>query len=398
VVKNRIVNDPGADHLFDRIVVGGGAMGLATTWQLAKRGFRVLMIERFLPGHQNGASHGAARNLNSAYSEEHYLDLYEESVALYRELEQESGERLLTLCGLITHGDDDEVERVAEAHRRRRIDSGILTPVEAARRWPGMRFDAKVLFSADAGRVRADQVLGALARESEKLGAVLLWGHRVDELRVLGEDRVRIVATAQDRSVRRFEAHGAVVTAGAWTEALLAQLPDIARDLPALRVTEEHPAHFQLRAGADGGLLEKWPSFNHLLPESELGTGPIGIYGMWTPGEGVKVGFHRAGDVVDPEDRPHTVSPALRDALLGYVAASMPALDPTTAEWVSCTYTSTPSQRFILDRRGPLTIGAGFSGHGFKFVPAVGRVLARASLGEAAPAAEWRLENHRATA
>src|SRR5690606_1419425 len=91
---------------FDRIVVGGGAMGLATAWQLAQRGIRVAMLERFEPGHTRGASHGATRNMNNAYAEAHYLDLYDESLRLYRELERRSGRELLTLRGLVTHGDE----------------------------------------------------------------------------------------------------------------------------------------------------------------------------------------------------------------------------------------------------------------------------------------------------
>ena len=115
---------------------------------------------------------------------------------------------------------------------------------------------------------------------------------------------------------------------------------------------------------------------------------------MLTPGEGVKVGFHAVGDEVDPDDRRFRAPDLARAALREYVAEWFPGLDPETAAEISCTYTSTDSGRFVLDRVGPITIAAGFSGHGFKFAPAIGRVLADAALGVAFPPAPFRLAAH----
>jgi sarcosine oxidase len=107
---------------------------------------------------------------------------------------------------------------------------------------------------------------------------------------------------------------------------------------------------------------------------------------MPTPGEGVKVGFHQVGDEVDPDRRPHRFTHA--DALAEYVREWMPGLDASVAAPVSCTYTSTPDSAFVLDRRDRIVVGAGFSGHGFKFAPGVGAVLADLALDPAARAAE----------
>ncbi len=165
----------------------------------------------------------------------------------------------------------------------------------------------------------------------------------------------------------------AVVTVGAWTGTLL---PGIR--LPRLAVTEETPAHFAPRDAA-----APWPSFNHFL---DPGRYPASVYGMPTPGEGVKVGFHRIGDEVDPDARPHR--PVLQDLLADYVREWMPGLDPATAVPISCTYTSTPDSAFVLDRTGRLVVGAGFSGHGFKFGPGVGATLADLALDPGYRAAE----------
>ena len=101
---------------------------------------------------------------------------------------------------------------------------------------------------------------------------------------------------------------------------------------------------------------------------------------------GVKVGFHRVGDEADPDARPHRAAHA--DALAEYVREWMPGLDPASAVPVSCTYTSTDDGTFVLDRRGRLVVGAGFSGHGFKFAPGIGALLADLALDPSARAAE----------
>jgi sarcosine oxidase len=167
----------------------------------------------------------------------------------------------------------------------------------------------------------------------------------------------------------------AVVTAGAWTPDVLT--PDLlgpTSPVPPLRVTEEQPAHFR---AVSPDLV--WPSFT-ADPDPAEGW-PAGVYGLDSPGDGVKVGFHGAGAECTPGTRDRRTDPARLARLQEYVARWVPGLDPDSAAPVSCTYTSTPTGEFVLDRVGPVVVGAGFSGHGFKSAPAVGRVLADLALG-----------------
>lgn len=402
---------------FDHIVVGGGVIGLAAAWQLAARGRRVLLLERYAPGHLRGASHGATRNMNNAYGESHYLDLYDEALELWHELEAASGERLLTLCGLVTHGDPDTISGVRAALDARGAATELIDPAEASSRWPGMRFSGAVLVNRDAGRVHAATALEVLAAEAVRHGAEIRSDHRVMGIEADG-DRVRVRAEiGSDPGIESwFEAAGVVVAAGAWSAELLRGLVD----LPRLTVTEEHPAHFAMRSEfREPGAEDWWPSFNHLRDSGRpghahgtvdaVGAGdgdgteasspdadPRGgaVYGMLTPGEGIKVGFHLVGDAVDPDARRFRASELMRQGLRDYVAEWFPGLDPDSAVEISCTYTSTESGRFVLDRVGPVTVAAGFSGHGFKFAPAIGRVLADAALGVAYPPAPFRLAAH----
>ncbi|MFK4837408.1 FAD-dependent oxidoreductase [Microbacterium sp. ZW T2_14] len=355
------------------LVVGGGAMGLATTWQLARRGNPVVMLERFERGHELGASHGATRNFNNAYAEEHYLDLLRLARTEWDELARVAGEPLLRLHGLVTHGDDARVAATHAALTARGERAIVLDPAEASRRWSGMRFAGDVLFTPDAGVVRADAALAALERGALARRADLRFGHSVVDLE---EDAGHVSASVMAGGSRYdITADVVVVTAGAWTSKVLPRLP-----LPRLTVTEEAPAHFAPRDAAHA-----WPSFNHLLPRPMY---PGNVYGMPTPGEGVKVGFHHVGPVVDPDRRPLRPVPELAARLRDYVEEWMPGLDADSAAAISCTYTSTDSEDFLLDRRGRVVVGAGFSGHGFKFTPAVGAVLADLATDEGAQAAE----------
>lgn len=349
----------------DIVVVGGGVMGLATAWELTRRGRRPVVLERFARGHHEGASHGATRNFNNAYDEEHYLDLLMRARTGWDALGEVDGGPLLRLHGLVTHGDLD-IASVHAGLTARGILSAVMAPDEAARRWPGMRFEGDVLWSPDAGVVRAADALREFERRIVTGGGDVRWSTPVAHI---GEDPDGVVVDLGEGRVLRAET--AVVTAGAWTQKLLGRF-----GLPQLTVTEETPAHFRPRTDAP------WPSFNHYVDPARF---PGTVYGMPTPGEGVKAGFHRVGDEVDPDARPHR--PTQQRALAEYVREWLPGLDPDSAAPISCTYTSTDDGAFVLDRRGRVVVGAGFSGHGFKFAPGVGGVLADLATDPAARAA-----------
>ncbi|WP_347110215.1 FAD-dependent oxidoreductase [Paenarthrobacter sp. S56] len=349
----------------DVVVVGGGAMGSAAAWQLARAGKSVVLLERFEAGHHMGASHGATRNFNTAYAGADYLDLLAESKILWDELAAEHGAPLLDLVGLANHGNVPKLREIRAAHEERGIESYFISASEAADRWQGMNFSTDVLFVPGSGRVRAADALAALRTSAESRGAVFKYSTPVRDIRVDGAESV-VVATED----AEYTAKRVVVTAGAWTTKVLEGLAK----LPPLVVTQEQPAHF---TPLDNTLV--WPSFNHNPdpdPNNELYEywySPV--YGMLTPGEGVKAGWHGVGPVMDPDERTFQPVPQQLEALVRYAEEWLPGVDPSTAVPISCTYTTTPNEDFVLDSFGPLVVGAGFSGHGFKFTPAIGRVL-----------------------
>ena len=181
-----------------------------------------------------------------------------------------------------------------------------------------------------------------------------------------------VVRTAIDE----YAARVAVVAVGSWATKVLG--PHV--ELPRLTVTQEQPAHFQpIDIGAE------WPSFIHDDPARLV------AYGLLSPGEGVKVGEHQTGVVCDPDARDFAAEPGRLERLLRYVEEWLPGLEPGSAAPISCLYTTTPTEDFLVDRVGPLVVAAGFSGHGFKFTPVIGRMLADLADGGAPPVARFRL-------
>ncbi|WP_342353573.1 FAD-dependent oxidoreductase [Microbacterium lacticum] len=205
------------------VVVGGGVMGLATAWQLTRRGERPIVVERFARGHHEGASHGETRNDNNAYGDAHYLDL----LALAREgwdaLGEVDGEPLLRRHGLVSHGPGPALgaanraplAELADALTARGIPADLLDGAEAARRWPGMRFESTVLYSRDAGVARAAAALRELERRTVAAGGEVRGNTRVAAI-APDADGVDVVT---DAGVLRADV--VVATVGAWTEKLL---------------------------------------------------------------------------------------------------------------------------------------------------------------------------------
>lgn len=371
------------------VVVGGGVMGASAAWSLARCGVSVALIERYEPGHRHGASHGATRNFNPAYAEPHYLELLNRAHTLWRELEDDSSDVLLDEIGFIDRGSRPAAPG-SDDDRAGAFDSEELPAAVAQERWPLLRFDDTVRFFPRGGRLYADRTVNALHRQTAAHGGIVRHGLRVTDLTPRADHEVSVSALGAEGEAVSIKARRVIVAAGAWTQKLLgAHLP-----LPPLVVTQEQPAHFSVRPEF-AAAAELLPSFNHRSAAIGGEWWPSGIYGMHTPGEGIKVGWHGVGPVTDPDQRSFTADPDQLEQLREYVRQWVPGADAETAVDISCTYTTTPDSGFILDGSGPIVVGAGFSGHGFKFAPAVGEVLAKLALGSAQAAPQFSLASAR---
>jgi sarcosine oxidase len=285
--------------------------------------------------------------------------LAQQVLPLWRELEDESGRLLLDITGGVDYGHPDSVEAVAAGLAAAGAPYVLLKSGEASERWPGMRFSGEVLFQPDAGRARADDTLRALQDRATGNGAELRFSQPALEIKLKGDEAV---VHTDDGD---FVAPVAVVTCGPWASKLLAGLVR----LPSIEVTQEQVFHFR---PVDNSA---WPAFiHHRRPF---------IYGLEAP-EGVKVAEHHNGVSTDADSRDFVVDAGARARVRGYVEDWMPGLEPVPVTETTCLYSTTPTDDFVLDRVGPLVVGAGFSGHGFKFTPLVGRILADLAEGDRA--------------
>ena len=346
----------------DVVVVGGGAMGSAAAWWLAREGRSVVLLERFEAGHKRGSSHGRSRIFRLAYADTYYVELARRALPMWRELEDDAGEELLTTTGGVDHGPRSEVSAVADALGACGAAYDLIDGAAAAERWPGMRFGETVLFQPDAGCCNADATVAALQRRAAAHGAVV----RTDAGAVVVEPSADGVLVRTDDG--DYRSTTAVIACGPWAPKVLAGLVE----LPPLLVTREQVFYF---TPDDADLI--WPSFiHHRSPY---------IYGLDTPGMGVKVAEHHTGFPTDADERSFDVDAEGRRRVLRYVQEWFPGLRPEPVAAETCLYTTTSTADFVIDRAGPLTVAAGFSGHGFKFTPLIGRLVADLALGRPAP-------------
>jgi len=354
----------------DVLVVGGGIVGAAAARALAQSGRSVVLIEKSERGHALGSSHGASRIFRQGYTQDDYIALTQRALALWRELEREAGAPLLEQTGAIDHGDPVAVRAIGDALERNGIGHEWLTPADAGARWPGFRFTTPVLFSPSSGRLNSAAALEAFCSGAEAAGADLRFGVEAGGIHPTDDGSAVLVDTT-DGVIR---ARQAVLAVGSWAPALVGDLARAAgRALPDVVVTQEQPAHFRSIVPE-----ESWPSFVEYLPNGHT------IYGLVTPGEGVKVGEHGTGTVVDPDVRDFAAEPTALARLQAYVRDNLPGADHTAPAPISCLYDTTPTEDFVLDRIGPVTIATGFSGHGFKFAPVLGELITALVSGEPA--------------
>jgi sarcosine oxidase len=351
--------------MYDVAVVGAGAMGSAAARSLAAAGREVVVLEQYELGHVQGGSHGGTRLFRPSADNAEVARLTEQARGLWRSLEAESGETLFEVTGGIDHGVDPSMVAAFQA-----LQAGeVLEPSQAAERWPGFRFETRVLYQAGSGRLYADRTVAALQRVADA---------EFREQSPVKALRVRDGVVELDTPGGALRARQVVVTAGSWAPKLLDGLVA----LPSFRVTQEQPRFFAPVADV------AWPSFVHHRGERAAS------YGLFEPGSGVKVGLHGVGPVVDPDTRDFAVEPAADAELLRYVEEWFPALDAARSTAISCLYDNTPSDNFVIDRVGPITVAVGFCGQGFKFVPLIGEYVRELVTSGSSVPSRFRLASH----
>ena len=364
--------------MFDVCVVGLGAMGSAAAWQAAKRGARVLGIDRFAPPHALGSSHGDTRITRLAIGEgAHYTPLVLRANEIWRELERETGESLHVVTGgLIISGPArsatthvaDFFENTLAAARSFGIAHEVLDAAAIRKRFPqfAVRDDEVGYYEPGAGYLRPERCIAAQLRIAQARGAELHTGEAVEAVEDLG-DRVRVTTQSA-----RYEARRVILAMGAWLPAFLG---DAGRDL---RVTRQVLYWFEPRGDIAAFEAPRFPVWIWELQETKHV-----IYGFPAidgPGGGVKLATEQYETTSTPESVRRDVTDGEKEAMFReLVAPHLPGLGPRCVKAVACMYTATPDFQFRVGpdpaRRNVIVVSA-CSGHGFKHSSAIGERVA----------------------
>ncbi len=357
----------GTDDRYDVIVIGVGGMGSATTAHLARRGIDVLGIERYDVPHTKGSSHGITRIIRRAYYEHpSYIPLIERAYELWDDLAEETGREIIHRTGSIDAGPEGNIvfEGSVRSCEEHDIPHEVLTSEEVTERFPGYRLPEEhmALYQPDGGFVVPEQSIVGHAETAQAAGAEIRARERVHDWSETTDGGVRV---RTDKGT--YEAESLVLAAGAWNAAFADVLEGLA--VPERQVLgwfqPETPSMYE---------PENFPVWNLSVPEGRFYGLPI--YDV----PGYKVGkYHHRDEQVDPDE--YNTEPAPEDEALlrEFTENYFPEAAGPTMRLATCMFTNSPDEHFILDTLPDypqVVVGAGFSGHGFKFASVIGEILA----------------------
>jgi monomeric sarcosine oxidase len=344
----------------DAIVVGAGGVGAAALYHLVRRGMKAIALDRFHPPHDQGSSHGHTRIIRQAYFEHpDYVPLVMESYRLWRELEHAVGRPLFFETGLLQIGPPDGVvvRGVLHAAELHGLTVDRLSAGDVERRWPAMRVPDGMVGVLDprAGYLLVEECVRAHLDAARSLGGRVVGGATVHAWSADAEG-VLVRTTAGD-----FKAGTLVVAAGPWAGQVL--------DAVGLRLAVLRKSMFWF-----GTPSSSMPLFLYELPNGTF-------YGFPSiDNRGVKAGEHSGGQPVsDPLAVDRSVDADDRRRVADFVSRCLPGVPAHVTDHMVCLYTMSPDEHFVVDRHPGwpnVVFAAGLSGHGFKFVPVLGRALA----------------------
>ena len=354
---------------YDVVVVGLGGMGSAAAYHLAARGQRVLGLERHTPAHDKGSSHGGSRITRQSYFEDPaYVPLLLRAYELWEQLAQDSGRDVLRLTGGLFVGRPDSLTVAGSLRAARQWDlpHEVLSSAEVPRRFPtfSLAEDEVALYEAKAGFVRPEETVRAHLDLARRAGADLHFSEPVTSWEST-RTGVRVTTAAG-----RYEADRLVIAPGAWAPQLLADL-----GVP-ITVERQVMYWFEPLGGVGPYTADRHPIYIH---EDAAGTQIYGFPAIDGPDRGAKVAFFRRGQACTPDTIDRTVHDDEIEAMRRQADRLLPGLPTLFLDAATCMYSNTADQHFVVAQHPEhdnVTVACGFSGHGFKFVPVVGEVLA----------------------
>ena len=356
---------------YDAIVIGLGAHGSAAAYHLAKRGLRVLGLEQFARGHTLGSSGGLSRIIRLSYYEDAgYVPLLRRAWDLWRELEDETSESLLTQTGGLYLGPPEGalVTGARESATTHGLAHWMLDAPEIRYRYPMFRVDDdwRGLFDVQAGWLAPERCILAHLGAAERRGATLRFDEPVMQWERDGDGVTVTTARASYRATRL------VIAAGAWMARLV---PDLAE-----YVWVERNVLFWFEPTARRDDFAKMPVW---IMEDVTRASDVPAYRLYygfplDPAHGVKLAGLHFGDRVDPDTVEREPRGLDEERVRSFLRRRMPDADGRRTLAKVCMYTNSVDADFIIDRvpEAPVVYASACSGHGFKFASAIGELLA----------------------
>jgi sarcosine oxidase len=347
------------------VIVGGlGAHGSSAAYHLASRGASVLGFDRFARGHTLGSSGGLSRIIRLSYYEHpDYVPLLRRAWTLWRELERDGDETLLTETGGLYAGDPDGelVGGALKSARTHRLEHEVLDAAALRRRYPLFDWPDgwQGVFERQAGWLAPERSIETHLRLAEESGATLRFDEPVERWEST-PDGVRVTTAAGT-----FEAKQLVIAAGAWASQLVPSL--------ATKLSVERNVLFWFEPTAEREAFASLPIY--IVDDTDRI-----FYGFpYIEGQGVKVAGLHFGDKADPDSVDRTASARDEERVRAWLWRRMPLANGERLDAKVCMYTNTPDANFIVDRVADhpnVVVASACSGHGFKFSSVIGEILA----------------------
>jgi len=339
-------------------------MGASVTYNLAKRGLRVLNLERFAVNHKFGSSHGRTRIIRLAYYEDpRYVPLLRRAYDAWREVESQSGKKLLQITGGLMIGKEDGelISGVLKSAKAHGLKHEVLSSSEAEDRFEAFALGDgyRAVYESESGILFAEGCVRAFVGLGSEAGGEFRFTEEVRGWKS-GADGVEVETTTGRQNADRL-----VICGGAWNDRLL-------RGLVPLQTERQTPIWF---ASGDEKRFAP-PKMPVFLMEEEK---DVYFYGIPDVGHGVKVGRSHGGITGDPDKLSREVTDDDIAPVKEFVSRWLPKLDNSPIASNTCLYSNTPDRNFavgIYPGEPRVVAVSACSGHGFKFASVLGEVAA----------------------
>ena len=348
---------------FDVIIAGLGAMGSAASFHLARRGCKVLGLDRLHPPHTFGSSHGQSRIIREAYFEHPiYVPIVQRAYELWAELAQASPEAAVLQTGGLMIGVPDGVvvKGTLASARTHHLQHELLSAEEVRRRFPAIdpRDDMVAVWEPRAGVVFPERCVQAHLHFAQQSGAALKFNEPVTSWSDQGETLE--VKTTQGI----YHCKHLVISAGGWAKELVPELPVVVERQVLVWFEQQKPELFS---------PDHCPIYLFEYEPNRY------FYGFPELGNGVKVARHHEGLPTTPDSVNREVDPEEIKSLHEIVRSFLPELAGKALDAVVCLYTNMADEHFLIDwhpKSSRVLVCSPCSGHGFKFSSAIGEVAA----------------------